>query len=188
MLDNPLSVLEMGAGVLLIDAGLGMEVPGVLLDATGVGAVAGVPINIAGVAVATAGVAMVGHGGNTLLNEASKNSNQPAKPMKAPKEGSQGRAGDKIPESHRPDTVGKNWDGRVSNNGNGRVWQRPGAQGNADSVRIQDPTSKYPDGYVRFYNKDGQPIDLEGKPTGPDKTHIPVNPDGTYPVPKGWNP
>ena len=51
-----------------------------------------------------------------------------------------------------------------------------------------DPDPDHPYGYVRFYNKHGQPIDLDSKPTGDEFTHIPIRPDGTYPIPKGWNP
>jgi hypothetical protein len=49
-----------------------------------------------------------------------------------------------------------------------------------------EPTAQYPNGYVRFYNDYGQPIGLNGKPGSPLATHISRNPDGTYPLPKGW--
>lgn len=66
----------------------------------------------------------------------------------------------------------------------------------SDSVRVMEPSDKYPNGYVRYDNDHDQPIGLDGKPTVPGgskadnraHTHIPMNPDGTYPVPKGWNP
>ena len=99
-----------------------------------------------------------------------------------------GGAGTPLDVSTRPPTAGANWEGRVADNGQGEVWQRPGALGNRDTLRIEDPSPKYPDGCVRFYNSEGQPIDLNGKPTGRDPTHIRINPDGTYPIPKGWNP
>jgi hypothetical protein len=43
---------------------------------------------------------------------------------------------------------------------------------------------------VRFYNEHGQPVTVEGKPGGrtDPATHIPIRPDGTYDVPRGWNP
>lgn len=75
---------------------------------------------------------------------------------------------------------------RVADNGKGVVWQDPASTGNANSFRIADPTPQYPNGYVRFYNSGGQPIDLLGKPGPNSATHIPIAPDGTYPVPKGW--
>jgi hypothetical protein len=85
-----------------------------------------------------------------------------------------------------PAGVPKDWQWRPANNGKGDVWQRPGAAGNADMVRIADSTPDYPNGYVRFYNDQGQPIDLHGKPTSQAATHIPRNVDGSYPLPKGW--
>lgn len=79
------------------------------------------------------------------------------------------------------------WQGRVADNGKGWVWQRPGATGNGDMMRVMDPTPQYPNGYVRFYNDGGQPLGLDGKPGSNSLTHIPRNPDGSWPVPKGWN-
>jgi hypothetical protein len=53
-------------------------------------------------------------------------------------------------------------------------------------LRVMNPTGMYPSGYVRLYNKHGQPIGLDGKPGTKAATHIPMNPDGTYPLPVGW--
>ncbi|MFO7190957.1 hypothetical protein [Thermocrispum sp.] len=94
--------------------------------------------------------------------------------------------GDQQGQEELPPGVKEGWTKRTADNGKGVVWQRPGAQGNADMVRIMDPTPRYPYGYVRFYNKHGQPINLDGKPGSRADTHIPRNPDGSYPVPKGW--
>lgn len=55
-------------------------------------------------------------------------------------------------------------------------------------VRSTNIGEGYPDGNVRFYNDRGEPIGLDGKPGGPEHTHIPKNPDGSYPHPEGWNP
>ena len=93
---------------------------------------------------------------------------------------------DAPPPEPPPPGVDPTWEPRVSNNGQGTVWQRPGAIGNRDSVRIMGPTDRYEHGYVRFFNSGNQPIDLHGKPTGNETTHIPKNPDGTYPLPEGW--
>ncbi|MFJ9854995.1 polymorphic toxin-type HINT domain-containing protein [Streptomyces sp. NPDC101150] len=86
----------------------------------------------------------------------------------------------------RPTGVGDDWVARAADNGKGSVWQKPGATGNADMLRVMNPTGRYPDGYVRFTNKHGQPIGLDGKPGSKADTHIPMNPDGTYPLPVGW--
>ncbi len=75
------------------------------------------------------------------------------------------------------------WVGRAANNNKGIVYQRAGAEGNADMVRIMEPTPKYPDGYVRVYNSGGQPVDVFGKPGPPADTHIPGTYSGPWP---GW--
>jgi hypothetical protein len=71
--------------------------------------------------------------------------------------------------------VPKGWDIRPADNGQGIVYQRPGATGNADSVRIAYPTKQYPDGYLRYYNRLGQPLDANGSPGPNSATHIPLN-------------
>lgn len=86
----------------------------------------------------------------------------------------------------RPPGVPRDWVSRPAENGKGRVWQDPSAKGNENSMRIMDPTPRYPDGYVRFYNEYGQPLDLDGKPGPNSLTHIPRAPNGNYSIPKGW--
>ncbi|NKY49714.1 hypothetical protein [Nocardia vermiculata] len=86
----------------------------------------------------------------------------------------------------RPEHVPEDWVPRRADNDKGWVWQKPGSERNENMFRDAEPTDRYPDGYVRYYNKDGQPVDLNGKPGSKASTHIPKNPDGTYPVPKGW--
>lgn len=82
--------------------------------------------------------------------------------------------------------LARGWSQRTADNGLGTVYQRPGATGNADMLRVMGPTQRYPHGYVRFHNEYGQPIGLDGKPGSRADTHIPRNPDGTYPTPEGW--
>ena len=78
------------------------------------------------------------------------------------------------------------WTYRVADNGNGIVFQRPGATGNADSIRVMEATPRYPNGYIRIYNDYGQPVDAYGKPGSKAATHIPVGYDGPWPWwPKG---
>jgi hypothetical protein len=79
--------------------------------------------------------------------------------------------------------IPEGWVGRVADNGKGIVYQRPGATGNADMIRIMDPTKQYPNGYVRYYNQHGQPLDVFGKPGNQATTHIPLDFNGQIP---GW--
>jgi hypothetical protein len=63
------------------------------------------------------------------------------------------------------------------------VFQRRGAEGNADSIRIAEPDAKNPDGYVGVYSSSAQPVDVYGK-TGPGSTtHISQTYRGPWP---GW--
>jgi hypothetical protein len=79
--------------------------------------------------------------------------------------------------------IPQGWFGRTADNAKGIVFQRPGATGNADMIRIMDPTAKYPNGYVRYYNQGGQPLDVYGKPGPQSATHIPHEYKGPWP---GW--
>jgi len=73
------------------------------------------------------------------------------------------------------------WTPRSADNGRGIVYQRPGAAGNADMMRIMEPTARYPSGYLRYYNQYGQPLDALGKPGPRDATHIPLDYEGSIP-------
>lgn len=79
--------------------------------------------------------------------------------------------------------VPQGWAPRVADNGRGIVYQRPGAFRNADSIRIMEPTSKYPSGYVRYYNSGNQPLDVFGNPGADPFTHMPQDYVGPWP---GW--
>jgi hypothetical protein len=94
----------------------------------------------------------------------------------------------KPPTSNLPAGVKPGWVQRPADNGKGIVYQEPGAIKDQNSIRIMEPGAdpRYPNGYVRFTNEHNQPINLDGKPGSPAETHIPRNPDGTYPLPKGW--
>lgn len=86
----------------------------------------------------------------------------------------------------RPPGVADDWIAEVASNGRGTVWRAPGTSGNAGTVRIMGPTAQYPNGYARFYNRHGQPIDLNGNPGPNSATHFPLSPNGSYTTPKGW--
>jgi hypothetical protein len=87
-----------------------------------------------------------------------------------------------------PPGVPPGWVARPADNGMGTVYQQPGAVGNSNSIRIMEPGAdpRYPNGYVRYTNEHNQPINLDGKPGSRADTHIPRNPDGSYPIPRGW--
>jgi hypothetical protein len=69
-LHNPLDPLAMIGGAALMAGGAGLEVPGVVLDATGVGAVLGVPVNVAGAAMIATGATVAGAGALDLSHHA----------------------------------------------------------------------------------------------------------------------
>jgi hypothetical protein len=84
-----------------------------------------------------------------------------------------------------PIPAGWAYKGRTRND-QGTIWQRVGATGNADSIRIVDASGadpRYPNGYLRYYNSLGQPLDVNGKPGDRASTHIPL--DYIGPIP-GW--
>jgi hypothetical protein len=79
-----------------------------------------------------------------------------------------------------PRPLPEGWAARVADNGKGIVFQRPGATGNADMIRVMDPTPSYADGYIRVYNSSGQPVDVFGKPGPNSTTHIPLDYSGEW--------
>lgn len=79
--------------------------------------------------------------------------------------------------------IPKGWSQRMADNGKGLAFQRGGATGNPDMIRIMEPTAKYPIGYVRVYKSDGQPVDIFGKPGPGSATHISQDDMGQWP---GW--
>lgn len=81
------------------------------------------------------------------------------------------------------------WPSTPALNGKGTKWQKPGSElvhRDADSIRIADPDSRYPYGYVKFHNSTGQPMNPAGKPGDRTDTHFPIKPDGSYDTPEGW--
>lgn len=80
--------------------------------------------------------------------------------------------------------IPEGWVWRVADSGKGVVFQQPGAAGNANMIRIMDPTAQYPAGYMRFYNSYGQPLDVLGAPGSRAATHIPL--DYTGPINFPW--
>lgn len=69
-LHNPLDTLGMIGGGLLVAGGAGLEVPALVLDATGIGAVLGVPANIVGAGMVVGGGTLVAGGALDLSHDA----------------------------------------------------------------------------------------------------------------------
>ena len=78
--------------------------------------------------------------------------------------------------------IPEGWVGRAADNGQGIVYQRPGTVGNADTIRLMEPTLRYPQGYVRYNNNLGQPLDPFGKPGNRASTHIALDYEGSMPT------
>ncbi|GAA0534875.1 WXG100 family type VII secretion target [Saccharopolyspora thermophila] len=177
MLNHPTDVAMAAAGVGLMAISAGGEGLGIALDATGVGSIAGVPLNAISTAGIVTGAGMVGAATmNIVTNAAGDDHVEPLDETNNTTTDTDGT----------PPGVKDGWEVRTADNGKGTVYQEPGATGNANMVRIMDPKPGYPHGYVRFYNEHGQPVGLNGKPGPNSQTHIPLRPDGSYPVPEGW--
>lgn len=70
MLHDPGSTASVVLGLALAVAGAGEEAGGVLLDATGIGAALGIPINVAAAAQIAAGISIAGAGMTNIINDA----------------------------------------------------------------------------------------------------------------------
>ncbi|WP_456824112.1 putative T7SS-secreted protein [Cellulomonas sp. P5_E12] len=186
---HPEDVAALVGGTVLIQLGAGGEVGGFALDATGVGAVAGVPINIASAALIGAGAVLVAGGAGSLMQHAAEEpvSALDRLPEGEPLTNARGHIG--APDPDPPTGAKPGWIKFRAANGQGWVWQDRdafNAGGNAWQFRHMDPTDRYPTGYVRMTNGNQQPLGLDGKPGTPAESHLPVDSRGTYPLPENW--
>jgi RHS repeat-associated protein len=77
--------------------------------------------------------------------------------------------------------IPEGWITRAADNGKGFVSQSPDSVGNANMIRVMEPTKMFPNGYVRIYNGFGQPVNVLGKPGPQSATHIPLDYEGPWP-------
>jgi NAD(P)H-dependent flavin oxidoreductase YrpB (nitropropane dioxygenase family) len=66
--------------------------------------------------------------------------------------------------------------------GNGWVFREPGTTGDPNTIRVMEPNSSSPNGYVRVYNSYGIPNDFSREPLGnvgvvKPETHFELSPD-----------
>jgi hypothetical protein len=187
---HPEDALALVGGLAMIQIGAGGEVFGVALDATGVGAVAGVPINVASAALIGAGAVLVAGGSQSLLRHAAE---EPVSALDRLPEGERftnglGRTGAADPAP--PPGAKPGWIKFRADNNRGWVWQDPehfaADRTQSSMFRLAEPSAPYERGYARFMNEGGQGLTIEGKPGSHPDTHFHREPDGSYPLPKGW--
>ncbi|WP_190812610.1 hypothetical protein [Saccharopolyspora pogona] len=141
ILNHPTDVAMAAAGIGLMAVSAGGEGLGIALDATGVGAIGGVPLNAVSAAGIATGATMVGAAAMNIATNAAGDDR--VEPLDENNNGSSDVDG-------YPPGVKDGWEARTADNGKGTVYQDPGASGNANMVRVMDPKPGYPDGYVRF--------------------------------------
>ena len=183
LLNHPGEVAQALGGLGLTVASSAGEGLGTVLDATGIGAIGGVPLQAVSATGIATGATLTGTAMASIIQHSAGDDH--VEPIQTNQNSG---TSSPPPEPAPPSGAKPGWSSRPANNGKGTVWQKPGARRNAESVRIMDPGAdpRYPNGYVRFYNDQNQPIRLDGKPGADPDTHIPINPDGTYPLPEGW--
>lgn len=105
------------------------------------------------------------------------------------KPGDEPFTGDKVRGDEAPGEMPgtkSDWTKERADNDRGWVYKAPDQR----TMRVVEPgwDPRYPNGDVVFTNAKGQPLRLDGQAHGtPDELHIVRNPNGSFPIPKGWN-
>jgi hypothetical protein len=158
-LHNPLDALGMIGGAALMAGGAGIEVPGVVLDATGVGAFVGVPVNVAGAAMMAGGATMAGAGALDLSHAAEQ---QPVTVFHA----HTGRPGEGIDRGDGRDPYG-----HITGRGGGGY----GRQREAEGIEKYKQANE-----GRWVTTEQRKATVEGAPNGRFYDGLAKKPDGTY--------
>jgi RHS repeat-associated protein len=77
--------------------------------------------------------------------------------------------------------IPEGWTSEPSRTNKGIIFRPPGSEGDANTIRIMEPTTQNPNGYVVIYNSRDQPVDYNLKPGGRAVTHIPEEEEGPFP-------
>jgi len=118
MLQNPGADAALFGGLLLMNVGADMEPPAVVADATGVGAIVGVPVNVLGAAAIVGGGYLAIGGATTLWQSATSDCSRTVMHMRSPESSSGGGKPTNAPNSggrmigeNGPEINSKSWDG-----------------------------------------------------------------------------
>ncbi|GCD44273.1 putative T7SS-secreted protein [Streptomyces paromomycinus] len=162
MIQHPGDSAAMAGGMLLAGVSAGGEALGVALDATGVGAVAGVPLNAVSAAGIATGVGLVGVGAMDLAQHAKSDS--AVEPLQRNSEGS-GASGSEQQQASELIKNGQHYKGTGGRSGNNLPVE--GGPENGTLYKVNPETGKVSN--YTTYDSGGRPlkrVDLEGDSHG----------------------
>ncbi|WP_326522470.1 putative T7SS-secreted protein [Cellulomonas alba] len=192
---HPADALGLVGGVALADVGASAFLGSLAADATGVGAVVGVPVGLASAAAIAAGSTLAVASASDLIMHAE--SDDTRTPLHELPEGerlsstnAKGQVREGVADPAPPPGATVGWIKFEAYNASGWVWQERAEfllGSDAAQFRLMGPTPRYRFGYARYTNSSGQPLDAYGKPTTREATHFEIDDNGAYGAPRGWN-